>query len=72
MATPPGPTEVSAAQWINHPKANLYAVKEDSIRVSSDLVLTLLWWQNEQQLLDLMNEQEEEDSEEEPSPYDFD
>lgn len=71
-ALPPGPSEVNAAQWINHPKAGQYVLVEDSIRVSGGLVLTLLWWRNEQQLLDLDDEQEEEDAEEQRSPYDID
>lgn len=71
-AIPPGPTPVSAAQWINHRNAARYVVTEDSRRTAAGLVLTLLWWKDEQQLLDLDNEQEEEDTEEDRNPYDFD
>jgi hypothetical protein len=71
-AVPPGPTTVNAAQWINHRNSDRYVVTEDSRRITAGLVLTLLWWQNERQLLDLDDEQEEEDTEADRSPYDID
>ena len=70
-ALPHGPIDVSAEQWINKPGADRYVVKEDSIRISEDLVLTLLWWENERQILDADEEDEEDDDEEERAPYDF-
>jgi hypothetical protein len=48
-----GPTDVQADGWIMHPSARRYAVREDSIPISHNLVLSLLWWKNESQLLDL-------------------
>lgn len=47
-----------ADEWIDHPDAHRYSIREDSIRLASDLVLTLLWWRNEQQLLDLDTDSE--------------
>lgn len=54
------PTEVCADAWIDHPDADRYELREDSIRMTlrngTTLVLSLLWWKNEQQLLDLEEE----------------
>lgn len=51
------PTDVCADAWIDHPNAHRYELREDSIRMplrdGTILVLSLLWWKNEQQLLDL-------------------
>jgi len=49
----PGPTEVCADGWIDQPEASQYVIIEDSRRVQPDLVLSLLWWKDERQLLDL-------------------
>lgn len=51
--TSPGPTDVSADAWFAHRDARQYAIREDSVRITADLVLTLLWWKDESQLLDL-------------------
>ena len=59
MATPPGPTDVSADAWFGHRDARRYAIREDSIRITRDLVLTLLWWKDETQLLDLEDDDNE-------------
>lgn len=67
-----GPIDVNAAQWVTHPNAGRYVVTEDSIRSSSGLVLTLLSWQDERQLLDLDDEQQEEDDEAHRDRSDFD
>lgn len=71
-ANPLGPTPVGAGQWINHRNAERYVVTEDSRRTTSGLVLTLLWWQDERQLLDLDDEREEEDDEDDRDRSDFD
>jgi hypothetical protein len=42
-----GSAEVDADAWINHPQADRFVIREDSIPVGSDLVLTLLWWKDE-------------------------
>ena len=49
---PVGPLSVDADEWVDHPGASKYAVVEDSL-VSGGLVLTLLWWKDESQILDL-------------------
>jgi hypothetical protein len=51
------PAPIQADGWINHPQAMWYEVVEHSRRVSWVGVLTMLWWKNEKQLLDL-NDQE--------------
>lgn len=50
---PSGPEEVDADEWIDHPDAHRYCLREDSVRVTEGLVLTLLWWRDERQILDL-------------------
>ena len=45
--------DISADNWINHPDSFKYILREDSIKISADLVLTLLWWKDERQILDL-------------------
>lgn len=52
-APEPGPTEVCADGWIDHKDARRYGLVEDSRRVGPDLVLSLIWWKDESQLLDL-------------------
>jgi len=48
-----GPIDVQCDNWINHPRADHYWIKEDSLRLKEGTVLSLLWWEDEQQLLDL-------------------
>jgi hypothetical protein len=57
----PGPIEVSAEGWFDHPDASQFAIVEDSRRISADLVLTLLWWKDEGQLLELTQASDNED-----------
>jgi len=57
----PGPIDVSASAWFDHPEAHRYVIREDTRRITSDLVLTILWWKDERQLLDLMDEEGEEE-----------
>jgi len=59
LAEAAGPIDVCADGWISHVDATQYAVREDSIFVTGDLVLTLLWWKDERQLSDLEGEDEE-------------
>ncbi len=60
-ATSPEPTDVPADAWFEHRDARQYAIREDSMQITEDLVLTLLWWKDESQLLDL---EEREDGDE--------
>ncbi len=48
-----GPIDVRCDHWINHPLADRYWIKEDSLRLKEGSVLSLLWWEDEKQLLDL-------------------
>ena len=48
-----GSVDVAADGWFGHRDAGRYAVREDSVRISSESVLTLIWWKDERQLLDL-------------------
>jgi IrrE N-terminal-like domain len=54
------PQVVCADAWIDHPDAHRYELQEDAIRIPMPdgtlIVLSLLWWKNEQQLLDLEEE----------------
>lgn len=51
----PGPTDLDADAWIDHSDAHEYVVKEDSVRITADMVLSLLWWKNESQVMDLLH-----------------
>ncbi|MEA3275322.1 MAG: ImmA/IrrE family metallo-endopeptidase [Pseudomonadota bacterium] len=44
-----------AASWIDHRSSDHYTVHEQSIRISDDAVLALIWWKDEAQLVDLMD-----------------
>lgn len=52
------PQDVNAGGWIDHPDAARYRVREDSIKVSNGRVLTLLWWEDLRQIVDLQHEEE--------------
>jgi len=47
------PTPIQADGWIDHPRSKWYEIIEHSIRISSNGILSLLWWKDERQLLDL-------------------
>lgn len=57
------PVDVEASDWFTHPRSKNYVIFEDSLKVFDDTVLSLLWWRNEQQLLDLDSQAEERESE---------
>ena len=50
------PVEVQASDWFTHPRSKYYNIIEDSIRIFEGTVLSLLWWQNEKQLIELAEE----------------
>lgn len=50
-----GPTTVDADEWIDHSDASKYTLVEDSMK-AGDVVLSLLWWKDERQILDLDND----------------
>lgn len=39
--------------WIHHPDAADYVLVESSVKVTPELVITVLWWKDEAQILDL-------------------
>lgn len=47
------PSEIQASDWFTHPRSNRYSIVEDSVRIFDGTVLSLLWWKDESQLLDL-------------------
>jgi hypothetical protein len=54
-----GPETVDADEWIDHPDASKYVLVEDSTCAIGTTVLTLLWWKDEAQILDLDRDQED-------------
>ncbi len=55
------PEDVDADEWIDHPAAHGYCVHEDSVRIGDGMVLTLLWWRDERQILDLDDDNDDDD-----------
>jgi hypothetical protein len=51
------PAAIQADGWINHLRSQWYEVVEHSVRVSRNGILTMLWWKNEKQLLDLSEDE---------------
>jgi hypothetical protein len=51
-----GPEAIQADGWIEHSRSKWYEVVEDVFRLSHNSLLTLLWWKDERQLLDLDSE----------------
>ena len=52
------PENIQASDWVTHPRSHYYSIHEDSIKVTKDLALSLLWWKDESQLLDLEEDEE--------------
>lgn len=46
------PTETPADIWINKKNAEDYDLIEQSVKIADALVLTILWWKNEAQIID--------------------
>jgi len=55
----PGSVDLGAEGWLAHHDAHRYAIREDSIPITEDLILTLLWWRDEHQILDLDSDEDE-------------
>lgn len=47
------PTDVGSDAWINHRNAERYRIRQHSVRIAEDTVLTMLWWKDEAQIVDL-------------------
>ena len=52
------PAEIRADNWITLENSFEYYLYEDSIKIGNDLILSLLWWKDEQQILELEEEEE--------------
>ncbi|MGH9580151.1 MAG: hypothetical protein ACRD2R_04085, partial [Terriglobales bacterium] len=52
------PNEIRADGWLSHRGSHGYYVIEDSRRVGRDSILTLVWWKDESQLVDITEEEE--------------
>jgi hypothetical protein len=52
-----GPEDIQADGWIDRYDARRYTLREDSVKISENFVLSLLWWRDESQLLDLCEEE---------------
>lgn len=46
------PKKIGAEAWIDRRDAHQYTLTEHSIMIADDVVLTLLWWQDEKQIRD--------------------
>ena len=57
-----GPQDKRADQWIKNFRADQYWVKEDSQLWINQSVLSLIWWEDESQLIDQENFEEESGS----------
>ena len=57
-----GPQDIRADHWIKNFRADRYWIKEDSILWTDQSVLSLIWWEDESQLIDLDNFEEESGS----------
>lgn len=58
-SAPSGPVEVDAAAWIQDTPAGLYSLVEDSTALGPDLLLSLLWWKDERQLIDAVEQDDD-------------
>ena len=56
------PNEIRADAWIDRRGSRNYFLIEDSRSLSPTTILTLLWWKNERQLIDVTEEDESRDS----------
>lgn len=54
-----GPRAVSSGGWLEHQNAACCRVQESSVRMTSHLILTLLWWENEDGLVELLGDDED-------------
>jgi hypothetical protein len=51
-----GPEAVQADGWLTHAGSESYELIEDSVKFRDGSILSLLWWKNEKQIIDLMND----------------
>ena len=46
--------EVDTDLWINHESSPEFVIHEESIKIDTQLVLTMLWWKDETQIVRLV------------------
>ena len=54
--------DIYADEWLAVDSSDGYSIHEESILIADGLVLSLLWWKDEQQLIDLEDEMERRSS----------
>ena len=52
----PKPQSIQADGWVQHPRSEWYELMEDSVKFRDGSILSLLWWKNEKQIIDLMDD----------------
>jgi len=52
------PNEIRADAWLSYREARGHFIVEDSITLTRGTVLTLLWWKNERQLVEMEEDEE--------------
>ena len=62
-ALPFTPADMPADEWFTHSRSGEYTIHEESFRVTDELILSLLWWKDENQLIDLEEDEGEEQRE---------
>ncbi|MGA2988475.1 MAG: ImmA/IrrE family metallo-endopeptidase [Terriglobia bacterium] len=50
--------EVRADHWFSASRSERYYIRESCLRIGKDALLTLLWWEDEQQLIDIAEAEE--------------
>jgi Zn-dependent peptidase ImmA (M78 family) len=56
------PVDIPADEWFTHPRSGEYTIHEESVRITDEFVLSLLWWKDENQLIDLGDEEERQET----------
>ena len=51
---------MDADEWIDHPDAGKFTIIEDSRRTNEGVVLTIVWWKDEAQILALERDDDDE------------
>lgn len=59
---PQGTGDVCADRWFDHEHAGRYYIRESWFRTTSDSVVALLWWEDEDQLLDFDDEEQDHEA----------
>lgn len=58
MSAKNGEDDVRTDNWFEHPNANRYYLRESCFRAGDDLAVTILWWEDERQIMDIEEEEE--------------